>query len=116
MASPRPKPSRSDTSDVEPRYLAMLEAERSGWWSSDNFDTWKTLYVSEYARGFHVLETLERYAGFRPEGARVLDVGCGEGRWVVEAAGHWTVRSHPLVPRLRSDVDYLSMLASSGLT
>ena len=38
----------------EPRYLALLEAERADWWSSDNFDTWKNLYVSEYVRGFYV--------------------------------------------------------------
>ncbi len=71
--------SRTDTSAVEPRYLAMLEAERAGWWSSDNFDTWKNLYVSEYARGFYVLDTLAKYvSGFDPDGLRVLDVGCGD--------------------------------------
>jgi len=64
---------------VEPRYLALLEAERAAWWSSDNFDTWKNLYVSEYARGFYVVDTLARYApGFRVDGARVLDIGCGD--------------------------------------
>lgn len=42
--------SRTDPSSVEPRYLAMLEAQRDGWSSSENFDTWKNLYVSEYAR------------------------------------------------------------------
>ena len=52
--------SRTDTSGVEPRYLATLEAERASWWSSDNFDTWKNLYVSEYARGFYVVDTLAR--------------------------------------------------------
>jgi ubiquinone/menaquinone biosynthesis C-methylase UbiE len=71
--------SRTDTSAVEPRYLALLEAERAGWWSSDNFDTWKNLYVSEYARGFHVVDTLAKYVpGFRVDGARVLDIGCGD--------------------------------------
>ena len=70
--------SRTDTSAVEPRYLAMLEAERATWWSSDNFDTWKNLYVSEYARGFYVVDTLARYAGFAPAGKRVLDIGCGD--------------------------------------
>jgi hypothetical protein len=53
-----PFPSRTDSSAIEPRYLAALEAERAGWWSSDNFDTWKNLSVSEYARGFYVLGTL----------------------------------------------------------
>ena len=71
--------SRTDTSAVEPRYLAALEVERAGWWSSENFDTWKNLYVSEYARGFYVLDTLGRYVeDFDPGGARVLDVGCGD--------------------------------------
>jgi ubiquinone/menaquinone biosynthesis C-methylase UbiE len=71
--------SRTDTSAVEPRYLATLEAERAGWWSSENFDTWKNLYVSEYARGFYVADTLAKYvAGFDPRGSRVLDVGCGD--------------------------------------
>jgi ubiquinone/menaquinone biosynthesis C-methylase UbiE len=64
---------------VEPRYLALLEAERAAWWSSDNFDTWKNLYVSEYARGFYVVETLRKYVpDFRVDGARVLDIGCGD--------------------------------------
>lgn len=71
--------SRTDTSRVEPRYLAALEAERADWWSSENFDTWKNLYVSEYARGFHVIETLRRYVpDFAPAGAEVLDIGCGD--------------------------------------
>lgn len=70
---------RTDTSAVEPRYLAALEAERAGWWSSDNFDTWKNLYVSEYARGFDVIDTLARYVpGFTPRESRVLDIGCGD--------------------------------------
>ena len=63
---------------MEPGYLALLEAERAGWWSSDNFDTWKNLYVSEYARGFYVVDTLRKYAGFAPAGKRVLDIGCGD--------------------------------------
>jgi 2-polyprenyl-3-methyl-5-hydroxy-6-metoxy-1,4-benzoquinol methylase len=71
--------SRTDTSSIGPRYLAALEAERANWWSSDNFDTWKNLYVSEYARGFYVLDTLRKYVpGFDPAGADVLDVGCGD--------------------------------------
>ena len=75
----RPRVSRTDTSGVEPRYLATLEAERASWWSSDNFDTWKNLYVSEYARGFYVVDTLARYVpDFQVPGARVLDIGCGD--------------------------------------
>src|SRR5688500_1049686 len=71
--------SRIDTSAVEPRYLALLEAERQSWWSSDNFETWKTLYVSEYARGFDIIDTIERYSpGFDPSNARALDIGCGD--------------------------------------
>jgi 2-polyprenyl-3-methyl-5-hydroxy-6-metoxy-1,4-benzoquinol methylase len=64
---------------VEPRYLQRLEAERAGWWKAQNFEQWKNLYVSEYARGFLVLDTLRRYVpAFRAEGARVLDIGCGD--------------------------------------
>ena len=71
--------SRTDTSAIEPKYLNLLEAERTGWWSSENFDTWKNLYVSEYARGFQVIETLQRYVPrFQVEKLRVLDVGCGD--------------------------------------
>lgn len=71
--------SRVDTSAVEPRYLQLLESERAGWWSSENFDTWKNLYVSEYARGFYVLDVLKRYVpDFRVSGSRVLDIGCGD--------------------------------------
>jgi ubiquinone/menaquinone biosynthesis C-methylase UbiE len=77
--TPSPRISRTDTSAVEPRYLALLEAERAQWWSSENFDTWKNLYVSEYARGFYVIDTLRKYVpGFDPKGRRVLDIGCGD--------------------------------------
>jgi 2-polyprenyl-3-methyl-5-hydroxy-6-metoxy-1,4-benzoquinol methylase len=80
-------PSRTDTSAVEPRYLEMLEAERGGWWNSENFDTWKNLYVSEYARGFYVLDVLRRYVPeMRVEGARVLDVGCGDAGVIIAFA------------------------------
>jgi SAM-dependent methyltransferase len=73
------RPSRSDTRAVEPRYLAALEAERAGWWKAENFEQWKNLYVSEYARGFQVLETLRRTVpGFEPRGLRMADVGCGD--------------------------------------
>lgn len=81
------RPSRTDTSGVEPRYLALLESLRENWWSSDNFDTWKNLYVSEYARGFYVIDTLAKYApGFRLEGARVLDIGCGDAGVLIAMA------------------------------
>ena len=71
--------SRNDTSAIEPEYLALLEGERAAWWSSENFDTWKTLYVSEYARGFDIMATITRYdPDFDPSTARVLDIGCGD--------------------------------------
>jgi 2-polyprenyl-3-methyl-5-hydroxy-6-metoxy-1,4-benzoquinol methylase len=74
-----PRFTRTDTSRVEPRYLQRLEAERAGWWKAQNFEQWKNLYVSEYARGFLVLDTLRRYVpAFTAEGARVLDIGCGD--------------------------------------
>ena len=71
--------SRVDTRALEPRYLALLEAERANWWRSENFDRWKDLYVSEYARGRYVLDTLATYVpGFDLAGLRVLDIGCGD--------------------------------------
>jgi ubiquinone/menaquinone biosynthesis C-methylase UbiE len=70
---------RTDTSAIEPAYLAALEAERQRWWSSANFDTWKNLYISEYARGFDIVDTIRQYApDFDPSKTRVLDVGCGD--------------------------------------
>nr|MBA2669287.1 class I SAM-dependent methyltransferase [Gemmatimonadota bacterium] len=87
MKSRTTVPSRTDTSSVEPRYLALLEEERAGWWSSDNFDTWKNLYVSEYARGFFVLSVLERYVPeFEVRGSRVLDIGCGDAGVIIAIA------------------------------
>ncbi len=71
----------------EPRYLALLEEERAQWWSSQNFDTWKNLYASEYARGFYVLSVLMKYADdFRADGARVLDIGCGDAGVLIALA------------------------------
>lgn len=82
------RPSRVDTARIEPRYLEMLEAERAGWWKSENFDTWKNLYISEYARGHDVQATLRRYVGFQAEGARILDVGCGDAGVPIAFAEH----------------------------
>jgi ubiquinone/menaquinone biosynthesis C-methylase UbiE len=77
-SSPATEPLRGAVS--ESRYLAALESERATWWSSENFDTWKKLYVSEYDRGRYVVDTLREYAlGFDPAGADVLDIGCGDG-------------------------------------
>lgn len=77
--SPAERPSRVDTSAIEPRYLAALEAQRAAWWRSDNFDTWKNLYVSEYARGHDIIATLARYVpSFDPARAHILDIGCGD--------------------------------------
>jgi SAM-dependent methyltransferase len=75
----RPRVSRTDTAAVEPRYLALLEAERANWWDADNFETWKTLYVSEYARGHFVVDTLRTYLpDLDIQDLDVLDVGCGD--------------------------------------
>jgi ubiquinone/menaquinone biosynthesis C-methylase UbiE len=75
----RQRVSRTDTADLEPRYLALLEAARQDWWDADNFDTWKNLYVSEYARGHYVVDTLRKYIpDLDIQRLDVLDVGCGD--------------------------------------
>ena len=72
---------------AEPRYLAMLEADRERWWQSENWDKWAEHYVSEYPRGRFILDTMRRYAPeFDPRGARVLDVGCGDAGVLVAFA------------------------------
>jgi 2-polyprenyl-3-methyl-5-hydroxy-6-metoxy-1,4-benzoquinol methylase len=69
----------SPAAPATPRYAELLEAARSTWWRSSNFDKWKSHYISEYARGWFILETLRRHLpGFTAEGKRVLDVGCGD--------------------------------------
>jgi len=74
-----PRIGRFAGEEREPQYRALLEAERANWWGSENFDTWKRLYVSEYARGYYVLRTLAKYAPqYKAAGSRVLDVGCGD--------------------------------------
>jgi 2-polyprenyl-3-methyl-5-hydroxy-6-metoxy-1,4-benzoquinol methylase len=71
--------SDADTARLEPRYLALLEAERTRWWSSANFDKWKSHYISEYGRGSFIIGTLRHFLpGFEPLGTQVLDVGCGD--------------------------------------
>ncbi|HEX2092014.1 MAG TPA: class I SAM-dependent methyltransferase [Longimicrobiaceae bacterium] len=63
----------------ESRYLELLEEDRGRWWQSENFDKWKSHYISEYPRGHFIIETLRRYlVGWDPRGVRVLDVGCGD--------------------------------------
>jgi 2-polyprenyl-3-methyl-5-hydroxy-6-metoxy-1,4-benzoquinol methylase len=86
LGEPAVRASRTDLSQAEPKYIARLEAERATWWSSDNFDTWKNLYVSEYPRGFYVADTLRRFAGFEAQGKRVLDIGCGDAGVLIALA------------------------------
>ncbi|HEX7243748.1 MAG TPA: class I SAM-dependent methyltransferase [Longimicrobiaceae bacterium] len=72
---------------AEPRYLALLEEDRERWWQSENFDKWKSHYVSEYPRGRFILETLRRYVpGWDPRGLDVLDVGCGDAGVLIALA------------------------------
>lgn len=76
-----------DSSPAEPRYLALLESDREGWWSSENFDKWKSHYISEYPRGRFIIDTLSRYvAGWSPRGVRMLDVGCGDAGVIIAFA------------------------------
>lgn len=83
MADPDVKaaaaPDGARTEPADSRYLALLESQRSEWWDSANFDKWKSHYISEYPRGFFILDQLARYAPeFAAAGSRVLDVGCGD--------------------------------------
>jgi SAM-dependent methyltransferase len=72
---------------AEPRYRALLEADRESWWQSENWDKWAEHYVSEYPRGHFILDTLRRYAPeWDPRGRRVLDVGCGDAGVVIAFA------------------------------
>jgi len=93
---------RAETARLEPNYVRMLEAERADWWKSENFDTWKTLYISEYPRGQYVVETLRRYVPeFQVEGARVLDIGCGDAG-VLIAFAEAGAEAHGIEPNVRS--------------
>lgn len=70
-----------------PKYLAMLEEDRASWWQSANFDKWKSHYISEYARGHFVRDTLHRFVpDFQLAGANVLDVGCGDAGVLIALA------------------------------
>lgn len=81
------EPFRPDLPPAEPRYLALLEADRENWWQSENFDKWKSHYISEYGRGSFIIDTLrDRVPGFEMDGARVLDVGCGDAGVVIAFA------------------------------
>ena len=75
------------TEPSTPRYETLLEAARSTWWQSTNFDKWKSHYISEYPRGYFIRDQLARYAPeFVVEGARVVDVGCGDAGVLVAFA------------------------------
>jgi ubiquinone/menaquinone biosynthesis C-methylase UbiE len=114
---------RKDTSHLEPRYLELLEAERAGWWSSENFDTWKTLYVSEYARGFYVLDVLRKYVpDFEVRGARVLDIGCGDAGVIIafaesgaRAAGLELDRKSVERARVRAEEHRVALTLAAGV-
>jgi ubiquinone/menaquinone biosynthesis C-methylase UbiE len=64
---------------VTPRYRASLEAARAAWWDAANFEKWKGHYLSEYPRGWSIVDLLRAEIGMDVNGALVLDVGCGDG-------------------------------------
>ena len=65
----------------------MLEAARSTWWASENFDKWKSHYLSEYDRGRSLVELLRTHApGLSLPGSQVLDVGCGDAGVLIALA------------------------------
>jgi SAM-dependent methyltransferase len=66
-------------SERVPRYRAALERARHTWWDGANFEKWKDHYLSEYPRGAWIVALLRETVGFEATGARVLDVGCGDG-------------------------------------
>jgi len=71
--------SRLPPAPPTPRYHAALDAARPGWWDARNFEKWRRHYLSEHERGRAILDTLGRYVpGFRVDGIRALDVGCGD--------------------------------------
>ena len=89
-------------SGVPPRYATLLEQHRAQWWQSKNWDKWAAHYISEYPRGKFVLETLSHYIpSFRPEGAAVLDVGCGDAG-VLIAFGERGASGTGIDPDIRS--------------
>jgi ubiquinone/menaquinone biosynthesis C-methylase UbiE len=82
----------SQAAERAPRYRALLEAARTRWWQSQNWDKWASHYIHEYPRGQFILGLLRRYApDFEPRGANVLDVGCGDAGVLIafaEAGAH----------------------------
>ena len=74
-----PERSANSAPPQTPRYEAMLEAGRAGWWDDENFDKWKSHYLSEHARGRSLVALLgERVPALQVAGLRVLDIGCGD--------------------------------------
>ena len=64
---------------VEPTYRRMLDADRPNWPSDQLFQHYRRHYLSEVDRGRFILDTIRHYVpAFEPEGARVLDIGCGD--------------------------------------
>lgn len=65
----------------EPRYRELLDADRRAWPSDRLFEHYRRHFLAEVTRGHYIAETLQRFVpgGFAPRGARVLDIGCGDG-------------------------------------
>lgn len=81
-----------------PRYDALLEAGRAGWWDDENFDKWKAHYISEHERGRSLVSLLgERVPGLPIEGLRMLDIGCGDAG-VPIAFAEAGARAHGIEP------------------
>ncbi len=73
----------------EPRYRGLLDADRPAWPSDRLFEHYRRHYLAEVARGEYIADTLrECVPGFHLDGARILDIGCGDGGVPIALARH----------------------------
>lgn len=65
--------------EAEPRYRELLEADRAGFPTEEQFRHWKRHFASEVDRGRFIIGTLRDYLpGLGMDELRILDIGCGD--------------------------------------